>query len=94
MLSDIVSEIQATPVWSFSREVALEPGEYMELALNCTIHPQVVDEQIVLLVTPLDPVTPAELKERIWEKMVRQQMWDAFQIMPTVVFFHPAAGFL
>ncbi len=91
MANSIIELIEKNPIWSFSCEVILESGELMELSLSCTIQAEIVDDQLVLLVTLLDTNFPGDVG--VFENVVKKEFWDKFRAIPLVVFFHPNQGF-
>jgi hypothetical protein len=93
MRNTIIDSINKDPIWSFSKLVNLEGGECMQLTLDCTLHAEVIDSQLILLVNPLDPMQLSEFNLSKLETAVKQEVWDKFGAIPSVVFFSIDKGF-
>jgi hypothetical protein len=81
MSNSIIEQIEKTPIWSFYQLMDVEGGECMEISLDCSLNAELVDNSLVVLVTPLDPFMSRDFDFNQIENLVKQEIWNKFKII-------------
>lgn len=93
MADGILDQINNNPIWSFFQLVDVEGGECMQVSTDFSLHAEIIDNKLVVVVTPLDLCSFSETDSMKIKNYVKQEIWDRFGVIPSVVLFHPGKGF-